>query len=107
MDWIRTLNVCNYAIGCLITANKLWVRSYNCHDFLKLVHFRYGILVVDHTSAKQDASPTSLHTSTIVANILEAIADIPLLLTVWLMHTSHGFDVGVTGLLITGSHEIH
>jgi len=70
MDWIGTLNVCNYAIGCVITGNKLRVRPYNCHDFLELVHFRYGILVVDHTSAKQDANPTSLHTSSIVANIL-------------------------------------
>lgn len=67
---------------------------------------------MDHTSAKQDANPTSLHASSIVVNILEAIADIPLLLAVWQMHTSHGFDLGLTGLLITGvmkftnSHEM-
>jgi len=48
MDWIGTLNVCNYAIGCVITGNKLWVCSYNCHDSLELVYFKYGILVVDH-----------------------------------------------------------
>jgi len=53
MDWIGTLNVCNYAIGCVITGNKLRVRPYNCHDSLELVYFKYGILVVDHISAKQ------------------------------------------------------